>query len=50
VAEYNENASIEYGKIKTNLEKTGNIIDSNDVFITVHAKSLNAILITNNER
>jgi len=34
--------------IRTTLEKQGNIIGSNDLFIAAHVKSLNAILVTNN--
>jgi tRNA(fMet)-specific endonuclease VapC len=48
IIKFDTKASIEYGKIRANLEKNGNIIDANDVFIAAHAKSLSATLITNN--
>ena len=41
-------AANEYAMIRTTLEKQGNIIGSNNLFIAAHAKSLNAILVTNN--
>lgn len=45
---FDENAAFEYGDIRTNLESQGNIIGPNDLLIAAHAKSLDAILITNN--
>jgi len=45
---FDENASYEYGKIRTKLEQKGQIIGSNDLFIAAHAKSLDAVLVTNN--
>lgn len=47
---YDENASNSYGKIRSQLEKTGDIIRPLDLLIAAHALSLNAILITNNEK
>lgn len=47
---FDENASLEYGIIRTKLEKKGLIIGSNDLFIAAHAKSLDAVLVTNNTR
>ncbi len=43
-------AAIEYGKIRTDLEKTGTPIGPLDTLIAAHAKSLQYILVTNNER
>lgn len=45
---FDENAAFEYGNIRANLESQGNIIGPNDLLIAAHAKSLDAILITNN--
>ncbi len=42
------NASIEYAIIRSELEASGKIIGSNDLFIAAHAKSLKAVLVTNN--
>ena len=47
---FNDLAAVEYGKIRNYLEKKGTIIGSMDLLIAAHAKSLNCILVTNNER
>ena len=47
---FDEKAAFEYGKIRAQLEKEGNLIGILDMLIAAHAKSLNAILITNNEK
>ena len=47
---FDENASYQYGLIRTNLELRGLIIGSNDLFIAAHAKSLDAVIVTNNTR
>jgi tRNA(fMet)-specific endonuclease VapC len=43
-------ASSEYGKIRSSLEKKGTPIGPLDTLIAAHAKSLNYTLVTNNER
>jgi tRNA(fMet)-specific endonuclease VapC len=43
-------ASSEYGKIRSSLEKKGIPIGPLDTLIAAHAKSLNYTLVTNNER
>jgi len=43
-------ASREYGKIRAQLEKAGNIIGSLDMLIASHARSQHLILVTNNVR
>jgi len=48
IYEFDKNAAIEYSKIRVNLEKQGLIIGAYDLQIAAHAKSLNAILVTNN--
>ena len=47
---FDENASYSYALIRTNLESKGLIIGSNDLFIAAHAKSLDAVLVTNYTR
>lgn len=47
---FDENASVEYGKIRAALEKKGKPIGALDMLIAAHAKSLDAVLVTNNER
>lgn len=39
-----------YGKIRSTLEQTGQIIGGNDLWIAAHALALDLILVTNNTR
>ena len=39
-----------YGEVRTELERKGKTIGSNDLLIAVHALAINAILVTNNRR
>ena len=48
ILSYDENVSKYYGKIRSQLEKQGNIIGPLDMLIAAHALSNNLILITNN--
>ncbi len=48
IAEYDKKAAIEYAKIRAYLEKRGEIIGAYDLQIAAHAKSLGAVLVTNN--
>ena len=50
VYDFDKNAAIAYADIRAKLEQQGNLIDSNDLFISAHAKSLNATLVTNNTK
>ena len=50
IVDYNEKASIEYGKIRAILESTGKVIGSLDMLIAAHAVSLEVILVTNNTK
>ena len=50
IYDFNKASSFEYAKIRTELESQGKIIGANDLFIASHAKSLNAVLVTNNTR
>jgi tRNA(fMet)-specific endonuclease VapC len=50
ILEYGYNATIEYGKIRAELEKKGVPIGPLDMLIASHAISLDVILVTNNMR
>lgn len=50
IYDFDRIAANEYAVIRNTLEKQGNIIGSNDLFIAAHAKSLNAVLVTNNTK
>ena len=50
VLDYGGNASLSYGKIRTQLEKQGQPIESMDLLIASHALSEGLILVTNNEK
>ncbi len=43
-------AAITYGKIRTDLERSGKLIGSLDMMIAAHALSIEAVLVTNNEK
>jgi len=45
---WGENASKDYGLIRADLQKQGNLIGNNDLFIAAHARSLKMVLVTNN--
>ncbi len=47
--DFNFEAAEEYGKVRSDLEKKGTPIGPLDLLIAAHAKSLNVILVTNNE-
>ena len=50
IYDFDTSASKDYADIRSTLEKKGKIIGSNDLFIASHAKSLKAILVTNNTK
>ncbi len=50
IYEFDLTAAIEYGKIRAELEKIGEVIGAYDLQIAAHAKSIGAILVTNNEK
>ena len=50
VVPFSLEAAREYGVIRSSLEKQGTLIGGNDMLIAAHAKSLNLILVTNNQR
>lgn len=47
---WDEEAARHYGTIRALLKKEGNIIGNNDLLIASHARSLDAVLVTNNTR
>lgn len=48
IIDYGYDATVEYGKIRAELEKSGVPIGPLDMLIASHAKSLDVILVTNN--
>ncbi|MDG2175810.1 MAG: PIN domain-containing protein [Gammaproteobacteria bacterium] len=46
---WDEKSAYHYGSIRADLKRQGNIIGNNDLLIAAHARSLNAVLVTNNE-
>jgi tRNA(fMet)-specific endonuclease VapC len=47
---FSDNASLIYGRIRADLEKSGQIIGAYDLLIAAHALSENLILVTNNTK
>lgn len=47
---WDEEAARHYGFIRATLKQQGNIIGSNDLLIAAHARSINAVLVTNNTK
>ena len=47
---WDENAAKQYGLIRAMLKKQGLLIGNNDLLISAHARSMNAVLVTNNVR
>jgi tRNA(fMet)-specific endonuclease VapC len=50
IVDFDFAATLEYGKIRSQLEKQGQPIGSLDTLIAAHARSLNLVLVTNNVR
>lgn len=50
ILEYDLSAAKEYGKIRAELEKRGEIIGPMDLLIAAHAKSESLTIVTNNDR
>ena len=48
VLEFSDKASSHYGDIRADLERGGQVIGANDLFIAAHARSESLILVTNN--
>lgn len=47
---WDEEAARHYGSIRAILKRQGNIIGNNDLLIAAHARSINAVLVTNNTK
>lgn len=45
-----ETAAEAYGRVRAELERKGQLIGNNDLWISAHAKAAGLILVTNNER
>lgn len=50
VEELTESAAEHYGQIRTELQKSGQMIGNNDLWIAAHARSQDWVLVTNNEK
>ena len=50
IVDYDYPASIEYGKIRADLEKKGKVIGNMDMQIAGHARALDLTLVTNNTK
>ena len=47
---WDEDAARHYGTIRALLKRQGNTIGNNDLLIAAHARSINAVLVTNNTK
>ncbi|MDR0843545.1 MAG: type II toxin-antitoxin system VapC family toxin [Acidobacteriota bacterium] len=47
---YGDKAADEYGALRADLRRRGELIGANDMLIAAHAKSLNMTLVTNNTK
>lgn len=50
ILDFDALAAVEYGKIRSDLERKGTPIGSLDMLIAAHAKSINAVVVTNNTK
>ena len=50
VIPFDDDAAVEYGRIRADLKRKGTPIGANDLMIAAHAKSLGVTLVTNNTR
>ena len=50
VEELGEDVAEHYGDIRAQLQKSGQVIDNNDLWLAAHARSNDWILVTNNEK
>ena len=47
---YDDKAAVDYGQIRTHLEKKGTVIGAMDMLIGAHARSIPVTLVTNNQK
>jgi tRNA(fMet)-specific endonuclease VapC len=50
IEDLSENTADHYGDIRASLQKSGQLIGNNDLWIAAHARSQGWILVTNNEK
>lgn len=50
IAELSEDVAMHYGDIRASLQKSGQIIGNNDLWLAAHARSNDWVLVTNNEK
>lgn len=50
VIDWSRDAAEHYADIRADLKKKGQLIGSNDLMIAAHARSLGAVVVTNNEK
>ncbi len=50
VIDWTRDAAEHYADLRVDLKKKGQLIGANDLMIAAHARSLSAILVTNNEK
>ena len=50
IVPYDDKAAVDYGQIRTHLEKKGTVIGAMDMLIGAHARSIPVTLVTNNLR
>ena len=50
ISVFDEIATVEYGIIRSDLKKKGKLIGDLDMLIAAHAKSIDCVLVTNNEK
>ena len=50
VIPFEDDAAVEYGRIRADLKRKGTPIGANDLMVAAHAKSLGVTLVTNNTR
>ena len=48
--DWTEDAAEDYAEIRVHLQQKGQMIGANDLMIAAHARSVGAVLVTNNER
>jgi tRNA(fMet)-specific endonuclease VapC len=48
LSDFDQNATLAYGRIRADLERNGKLIGSMDMLIAAHALSLDAVIVTNN--
>ena len=50
ILDWDQHAADDYGRLRTHLESKGRSIGNLDIMIAAHARSLDAILVTNNTK